>query len=192
MKLIVILVTEFFSQSKSIVCHLATDVLCGWSLKTKNIMLCRTCKCVILKGKVPNIAAAGNSLVVCDPPYQSSVLNKLEKKLLSKIQAFTTMVLRPGGQYAEKGLILNLPMNLHNIMGQIQNACSMPFCVVDFEGVKDRKPQTPISSDQPLYMMLISGFVKRTRSTNSVVWTVMIHFQYWLVYLQIARAVILN
>ena len=96
--------------------------------------LCRTCKVHLSGCRVPGICAKLNSLEVSIIPNELSVLNILEKKLLSKIQTFFTMIILPGGQYAEKGMVLNLPRNVSITVEQLQQLPDLnQMCAVRFE-----------------------------------------------------------
>ena len=52
-------------------------------------------------------------------PDEILSLNKVEKRLLCRIQTCMTMVILPGGQYAEQGLVLNLHVDIQNIVNQL-------------------------------------------------------------------------
>ena len=97
-------------------------------------VLCCTCKKYLAEKKIPTVCAKLNSLEVNQIPTELSELNTLEKKLLSKIQTFFTMIILPGGQYAEKGMVLNLP---RNVSVTVESVSSLPdlnqMCVVHFE-----------------------------------------------------------
>ncbi|KAL4238824.1 hypothetical protein ACF0H5_003531 [Mactra antiquata] len=68
-----------------------------------------TCSRSLHQGKLPS------------SPYEKKILNsgnipncllhspKLEKRLIAKINIFITVVMLPGDQYTEGGLVLNLP-----------------------------------------------------------------------------------
>ena len=44
-----------------------------------------------------------------------------------------SFIILPGGQYAEKGMVLNLPRNIDNIANQVFKIDGNNFCVVNFE-----------------------------------------------------------
>lgn len=96
--------------------------------------LCSTCKTSLKQNKVPNISMKGNNLDTGVIPNELEGLTLLEKKMLSKINVFMTLTLLPGGQYAQKGLILNLPVNIENIIEQFpQNLEQCPLIDLKFE-----------------------------------------------------------
>ena len=70
------------------------------------------------------------------PPQ--NVLNKLEKWLLGNIQVFLTMIILPGGQYTEKGLVLNLFVNFQVVANQLQSVSDVLFCAVKFHAGSPR------------------------------------------------------
>ena len=97
-------------------------------------MFCCTCITAVRQHRMPTISVHANKLHVRAPPAVLTDLNKLEKRLLSRIQVFMTMVILPGGQYAEKGLVLNMPIDVQCVMGQAKAMRDLPFCVISFEG----------------------------------------------------------
>ena len=98
--------------------------------------LCSTCWNAIKKDTIPCIAAVPNQLFVSDPPQEFFISNQLERRLLSKIQVFMTVVILPGGQYAERGLVLNLPVDGEDIAEQLESLSNLNQCMVKFEAGK--------------------------------------------------------
>ena len=68
---------------------------------------------------MPSLSTQLNCLCVDSIPDELDRLNSLEKKLLAQIQVCMTIVLLPGGQYAEKGLIVDLPQDLESFVGKL-------------------------------------------------------------------------
>lgn len=60
-----------------------------------------------------------NNLVNGRVPTELRKLSLLEKRMISLIQVFLSIHILPGGQYGEKGLVLNLPMNVLEIANQL-------------------------------------------------------------------------
>lgn len=54
-----------------------------------------------------------------DPPDELINLSTLEKRPIALVKIFMTLVVLPGGQYAEKGLVLNLPSDIHDVANQL-------------------------------------------------------------------------
>ena len=74
--------------------------------------LCRTCYSQLSQGSIPTLCSLLNGLQIDSISDEINCLSSLEKKLLAKIQICMTVVLLPGGQYAERGLIVALPRNV--------------------------------------------------------------------------------
>ena len=67
-------------------------------------------------------------------PIELTGLSHAEKRLISLINIFMSVNLLPGGQYAEKGLILNLLAPIQDIVTKLPlNAESVSYVVVGFE-----------------------------------------------------------
>ncbi len=102
--------------------------------------LCSTCYTYISKNTLPPISLYGNALHVPVPPKQLSDLNRVERRLIAKIQIFMTEVLLPGGQYAEKGLILNLPVDTFPVFEQTSSLQNTDIAIVHFESSMQYAP----------------------------------------------------
>ena len=119
--------------------------------------LCSTCHKSILKLKIPSISSFHNDMHIDDPPEELSILNKIEKRLLSQIQPYLTMIILPGGQYAEKGLVLDLPVEMENIARQLPEMLQHPICLINYEASK------PHSSD-------MKHLINPKRVWNAMLW----------------------
>lgn len=86
---------------------------------TTNSSLCRYCHSRIKENKDSAINSKHNNLDVGIQPLELKGLSLLEKRMISLIQIFMSIHILPGGQYAEKGLILNLPSNIQDIANQL-------------------------------------------------------------------------
>lgn len=97
-------------------------------------VLCQTCHSLIKKKEVPYLCMEANCLKTFEIPSELRTLSLIEKRLIALIQIFMTVIILPGGQMAEKGLILNLPTNVQVIANQlpegINDGC---FFAVNFE-----------------------------------------------------------
>ena len=80
---------------------------------------CQLCFASIKKKTLPYLSSEGNDLKVYDPPEELKKLSVIEKRLIALVQVFMTLVVLPGGQYAEKGLVLNLPSDVQNVADQL-------------------------------------------------------------------------
>ena len=109
-----------------------TNVSKTLNIHLKDSMLCHTCHNKILKNTIPPLSVL-NNVHVSNIPDVLQVLTSLEKKLISLIQVFVTMIILPGGQFAQKGLVLNLPIDVATIKSRIPNdTCSDLMLAVRF------------------------------------------------------------
>ena len=95
--------------------------------------VCATCKRNIGQSKVPSLSYCENLLNLEWVPSCLNKLSKRERRLVAKINIFMTVVMLSGWQYAEKGLVLNLPSNAFDMMCDLP--CSMhdtPYVVIKF------------------------------------------------------------
>ena len=95
--------------------------------------LCCTCARYIRQGEIPP-ACYQNNMHVANHPDTLTTLNKIERRLLALIQVFMAIIMLPGGQYAEKGLVLNMPVNVNNVTSQLPLLERNVTCFVSFEG----------------------------------------------------------
>jgi hypothetical protein len=145
------------------VCHInqakVSDVASRLSIDGKS-ELCRTCSKDISMNKMPSLASEGNSLKIDTFPSELCNLNTVERRLLSKIQVFMTMLILPGGQFAEKGMVLNLPMNVSPVVEQLTKLTnSTSMCVVNFEAGKT-KPSSVDYLIDPHKLLLAFNWLK--------------------------------
>ena len=91
------------------------------------VWLCTRCQSILGKGKVPPYACINNIQVVKVPPVLS-VLNTMEQRLISKVQAFMKLIVLPLGQRALAGQSINFPVDV----SQVCNALPRP---IDESGV---------------------------------------------------------
>lgn len=82
-------------------------------------VLCRYCHGRIKQNKMCPLSTKLNNLDNGRVPTELRKLSLLEKRMISLIQVFLSIHILPGGQYAEKGLVLNLPMNVQEIANQL-------------------------------------------------------------------------
>ncbi len=121
--------------------HVSEKLLLNIALQQLHLsstdFLCTTCKTSLTKSRMPSISSIGNNLHVPDVPKHLSALNKIEKRLLCQIQVFMLMIILPGGQFAEKGLVLNLPVDVTDIANQVESiGNNTHMCAVNFEASK--------------------------------------------------------
>lgn len=82
-------------------------------------MLCNTCNKIIKEVKIPYVSTYGNARHIGDIPQELKCLNTMEKKLIALVEIFMTVIILPGGQYAQKGVGLHLPLNVQKIASQL-------------------------------------------------------------------------
>ena len=101
---------------------------------TSSVELCCTCYNAIIRNKIPSITYNYNNLNPGSMPIELTGLSHVDKRLISLINIFMSVILLPGGQYAEKGLILNLPAPIQDIVTKLPlNTESVSHVVVGFE-----------------------------------------------------------
>lgn len=94
-------------------------------LKTDDLV-CVTCKSSVHKNKIPTLSAACNNLDTGEIPFELQNLNLIEKRLISQVGNFFTLILLPGfpvGQYGEKGYVIHFPVDKSKICEQLQSFC---------------------------------------------------------------------
>lgn len=123
----------FKNQVRRITAKHTTDLMQSIGISADSVVCC-TCYNYFIKQKVPAICSYLNNLFIDEFPEEMTCLGKLEKKLLATIQVFFTMIILPGGQFAEKGMVLNLPRDIQPFVNDILNVGDLnSMCVVKFE-----------------------------------------------------------
>ena len=113
------LIAPLYSHPTTIPLPEVPEGECAW--------LCTRCQSILGKGKVPPYACINNIQVVEVPPVLS-VLNTMEQRLISKVQAFMKLTVLPLGQRALAGQSINFPVDV----SQVCNALPRP---IDESGV---------------------------------------------------------
>lgn len=93
---------------------------------TPDDLVCFTCKNSIGHNKIPTFSSGGNSLDIGEIPSELQNLNLIEKRLISKVGNFFTLILLPGfpvGQFGEKGYVIHFPVDTNKICEQLQSFC---------------------------------------------------------------------
>ena len=115
---------RFLFNDQTWTLHKSTDVFEQLQLKKENIV-CNTCYHQIIKNNMPCLSYTFNSLDNGKIPLVLKQLSSTEKKLVALIQIFMTIVVLPGGQFAEKGLIFNLPTEIQSICHQLPSSSNI-------------------------------------------------------------------
>ena len=91
---------------------LSTNTSHCMALKTED-NLCNFCQTKVMKDIIPCISTMYSNLDPGIIPLCLKNLTMMEKGLISKVHIFLTLILLPGGQFAEKGLAINFPADIH-------------------------------------------------------------------------------
>ena len=110
------------------------------------VWLCTRCQSILGKGKVPPYACINNIQVVKVPPVLS-VLNTMEQRLISKVQAFMKLIVLPLGQRALAGQSINFPVDV----SQVCNALPRP---IDESGVVSTSASTSTADGGKVHHIL--------------------------------------
>lgn len=89
----------------------------------KTCTLCSYCFRRIQNNDIPSISIKHNNLLIELVPEVLNCLSSIEKKMICFVEIFMTLIVLPGGQFAEKGLVLNLPTDVQNIANQLPRKC---------------------------------------------------------------------
>ena len=112
---------------------------------TRQSDLCGTCKRALAANQIPSCCARLNHLEVSRPPPDLLALNPLELRLLAKTQVFMTFYILPGGQYARKGLVLNIPVKTDFLNNQLPTLTNSNVCAVRFNPTGTHSEHLPLT-----------------------------------------------
>ena len=79
---------------------------------------CSKCSNSVIQGKTSS-TSIGNKLFAGIVPPCLSQLTYAECRMISQIQSYMTIIILPGGQYAEKGLAIHFPLDLNAYFEQL-------------------------------------------------------------------------
>lgn len=94
------------------------------SVFNENSLLCSACERARKNKKLSLYSHNGNKLNPGTIPRCLKGLTIMEKRLISRIQVFMTVIVLPGGQYAEKGLAIDFPVNITKVNNVFPTAYS--------------------------------------------------------------------
>lgn len=124
---------------------------------------CSFCFRNIKNNKIPKINTKYNKL---DPGKIPSILKGLslmEKRLISAIHVFLTIIILPGGQYAEKGLAIDFPVSVEKNMAILPNKFkNCNIITVSYGENKDKKPTHLVRKKE------ILGCLKWLKANNDI------------------------
>ena len=81
--------------------------------------LCRTCFKQIRNEMIPKESYCQNRLDAGQIPTELRNLFVVEKRLLSLIPVFLTLIVLPGGQFAQHGIAVNIPINMNEQLAML-------------------------------------------------------------------------
>lgn len=96
-----------------------------------NSTFCSKCCSQLIKKCIPPYCKF-NMLDAGEMPACLKNLDVSEKRMISQIQSFMTLLLLPGGQYAEKGLAIHFPLDLNKYQNELLNCQGENFLVVSY------------------------------------------------------------
>lgn len=99
--------------------HISGEITIASVQYDRSSVLCNTCYKIIKEGEMPYLSAHGNALHIGDLPQELKCLNTMGKKLIALVEIFMTVIILPGGQFAQKGLALHRPSNVQIIASQL-------------------------------------------------------------------------
>ena len=102
-----------------------------------NSSFCSPCLSALLKNKVPSTWKY-NNLLTGDVPECIKNLEIAEKRMIAQIQSFMTILMLPGGQYAEKGLAVHFPLDLNEYRNQLLNLQDEHFVVLGNDQLQEQ------------------------------------------------------
>lgn len=102
---------------------------------------CSFCFKKIKHNQIPKLNTRYNNLDPGKIPNCLKGLSLMEKRLISTIHVFLTIVILPGGQYAEKGLAIDFPVDVNKNTALLPNKFSdCNIITVSYGENKDKKP----------------------------------------------------
>lgn len=102
------------------VCHLRLETATSCALQiTKSDAVCTNCFKEIKNDHFPRQSQSANFLDTGSVPSELYSLNSIEKRLVALIQVYMSIVKLPGGQYAERGSVINFQSPYINIASKL-------------------------------------------------------------------------
>ena len=75
-------------------------------------ILCTKCHSLLQKAQVPKVCTSYNKLKTGYVPQELSNMFVIEKRIIAQIPVFLTLIILPGGQSAQKGTAINIPIDI--------------------------------------------------------------------------------
>ncbi|CAC5408743.1 unnamed protein product [Mytilus coruscus] len=122
---------------------------------TVNDIVCNFCFNKLKNNILPSTSVHGNKLDPCNIPSCLKELTFMEKKLISKIHVFLTIIVLPGGQLAEKGMVINFPVSIENNIDYLpRNYSNTNVFTMSYGENSHRKPTHMIRKDKIIKALL--------------------------------------
>ena len=125
-------------------------------LNEENIY-CSRCTQGILKGKMPSFSI-NNLLSTGHVPKCLQDLTFAERRMISQLQTYMTLVILPGGQYAEKGLAIHFPLDINSYFEELIACKNENFLIL-----------IP-SSNSEVQTLSARKFINYDRVKNAISW----------------------
>ena len=134
-------------QAKRQTCT-TNNVTAALDLK-KDSILCSKCKNQCDMNKIP-MHSKNNELFCGEIPKQLLNLTLVEKRMIALIQVFLTLLVLPGGQLAEKGLSICIPVDINNQLSHLPPIQETTNTIgIAFSSSSDAYKQTPLPVNLP-------------------------------------------
>lgn len=117
-----------------------------------NDILCSFCSRSLSRSEMPCWFFVGNNICPGDIPLVLRDLTLVEKRMISKINAFFTLVVLPCypvGQFAQKGFAIHCMSDIVNVVSQLPRMTSNECCVC-FHSSKLKERSLPFRKQNPI------------------------------------------
>lgn len=90
---------------------------------------CSVCASSLVQNRIPSVCKY-NNLETGKVPECIKVLGFADRRMIAQIQSFMTILMLPGGQFAEKGLAIHFPLNVSEYCNQLSSIKDECFVVL--------------------------------------------------------------
>ncbi|CAC5392138.1 WWP2 [Mytilus coruscus] len=106
--------------------------------------LCGKCSSQLTQSKQPNKYIDNNLSADLVPECLQS-LDIIQRRLISQIQSFMTIIILPGGQYAEKGLAIHFPLDMESYFKSLQTFQNENVLLVAYSNKRPQLESIPVA-----------------------------------------------
>ncbi|CAG2240197.1 unnamed protein product [Mytilus edulis] len=106
--------------------------------------LCGKCSSQLTQSKQPNKYIDNNLSAGLVPECLQS-LDIIQRRLISQIQSFMTIIILPGGQYAEKGLAIHFPLDMESYFKSLQTFQNENVLLVAYSNKRPQLESIPVA-----------------------------------------------